>query len=105
MGHRDEVVRSRIVAQLLIVDGQLTDDERSFLFKLMGRLELSAEEQAEVIDSVNVDDSIEEILAAVSVESRAAMIEDLKAAAEADGHTGPGEAAIIERVVALAQRG
>jgi hypothetical protein len=98
--YRDEVLRCKLVAQLLIIDGQLTDDERTFLFGLMERLELDEDEKGHVIDSVNVDDPVEDILGRVDSAMRATVLEDLGAAALADGELGVAEQRIIDRVSA-----
>ena len=56
----DKRLYCSILAQLLIIDGAVTDDERAFLDAVFLRLGLGVADRQAVYNSVNVDDSIEE---------------------------------------------
>ncbi|MCA9634994.1 MAG: hypothetical protein KC420_03060 [Myxococcales bacterium] len=87
-----------IVAQLLIIDGAITDDERAFLDQVFGRLGLDADERRDVIHHVNVDDDIEAKVQRLAPDVRAALSAELEAAAGADHEILGSERDIIARV-------
>lgn len=87
-----------IVAQLLIADAAVTDDERAFLEKLFDRFEFSAEDRQAVFNSVDIGQPVDDRLAKLDAEHRGLLVQELEQAALADGEIGPAEAAIIDQV-------
>lgn len=90
----------RIVAQLLITDLVLTDDEGDYLSRLMVELGLDASAQREVIASVNVGQDLTALLEGLDRAHREEILERLHRAAEVDGAVGDGELALIAQVEA-----
>lgn len=94
----DKRLYCSILAQLLIIDGAVTDDERAFLDAVFRRLGLGVADRQAVYNSVNVDDSIEEKVRRLSPEVRAELTRELEGAAGLDSDISPGERDLIERV-------
>ncbi len=94
----DKRLYCSILAQLLIIDGAVTDDERAFLDAVFLRLGLGVADRQAVYNSVNVDDSIEEKVRRLSPEVRAELTRELEGAAGLDSDISPGERDLIERV-------
>lgn len=99
MNLREKKLFCQVVAQLLIIDGQLTDGEHKFLYALMESHGLSQVQQEDVVSGVNLDSSVEARVEALPVGERNALVAELKAAAGADGEVTFDEQAIIDLVV------
>lgn len=87
-----------IVAQLVIADAAVTDDERELLIRLMEGFGLSEDERKAVFNSVDIGQPIAERLAQLDEGMRAELLLQLEEAAAIDGEIGPGEAEILEEV-------
>lgn len=87
-----------IVAQLLIADAAVTDDEREFLARLMDRFALTDDERQAVINRVNIGEPVGERVDRLPLPARQALLVELEAAANVDGELAPGERAIIHDV-------
>jgi uncharacterized tellurite resistance protein B-like protein len=87
-----------IVAQLVIADGQVTDEERELLLRLMDRFGFDDDDRAAVFNSVDYGAPIADRLAVLDDDMRRALLVELQAAAEADGEIGPAEAQILDEV-------
>lgn len=87
-----------IVAQLIIADAAVTDEERAFLDRLMDRFGFDDDDRKAVFGAVDIGQPIDERLARLSDPAKAELLAELEAAAEADGEVGRGEAEIIEEV-------
>jgi uncharacterized tellurite resistance protein B-like protein len=87
-----------LVAQLVIVDGAVTDAERVFLERVMDRFGLDAAAKKAVINSVDIDDPVGPRLALLSPETRRLLLSELEAAAALDGEIHPSERQMIEEV-------
>lgn len=101
MGQRDKVqdrIFCEIVAQLLIADAAVTDDERAFLERLMERFDFDAADRSAVLGAVDIGQPIDDRLARLDEEHRAALLGELEAAAAIDGEVGRGETEILEEV-------
>ncbi|MEZ4379898.1 MAG: TerB family tellurite resistance protein [Nannocystaceae bacterium] len=96
----DKKLYCEIIAQVLIIDGMITDDERAFLDEVFARLGLSDDERRDVINHVNVDDAIEEKVARLAPEVREQLTAELEGAAGLDSDVSPGERDLIARVKA-----
>lgn len=87
-----------IVAQLIIADAAVTDDERYFLERLMDRFAFDVDDRRAVFGAVDIGQPIDDRLARLDEEHRASLLAELEAAAVVDGEVGRGEAEIIEEV-------
>ncbi|MCA9691661.1 MAG: TerB family tellurite resistance protein [Nannocystaceae bacterium] len=88
----------QVLAQLLIIDGAVTDAEHQFLQDAMDRLGLDAAARQDVYNHVNVDDPIEQKIAALDPEARRQLTEELERAVIVDGEVSPGERDILDRI-------
>ncbi len=89
---------AQLVAQLVLIDGSVTDAERNFLGSLMTRLGLSDEQQREVINQVNVDDEVESRVRQLSPNARISLLMELEDAAKIDEVILASERDLIARV-------
>ncbi|MCA9712288.1 MAG: hypothetical protein KDK70_41005 [Myxococcales bacterium] len=87
-----------IVAQLVIADGAVTDDEHAFLERLMERFGFDADDRGAVFGAVDIGQAIDERLGRLDLDHRAALLAELEAAAAIDGEVGRGEREIIDEV-------
>lgn len=101
MGEQDKAsdrIFCEIVAQLVIADGAVTDDERAFLQRLMDRFEFDDADRSAVFGAVDIGQPIDDRLAQLEPSQRADLLMELEEAASADGHVGRGEQQIIDQV-------
>ncbi len=87
-----------IVAQLIIADAAVTDDERAFLERLMDGFGFDAADRAGVFSSVDIGQPIDDRLAKLDRARREQLLTDLMTAAVVDGEVGRGEQEIIDEV-------
>ena len=87
-----------VVAQLLIVNASLKDEERTFLEQLMNRLGLDAQAKQDVINHVNFGDPVGEKVLRLEPAARASLVEDLRSASLVDGDLAPRKARFIAKV-------
>ena len=87
-----------IVAQLVIADAAVTDEERAFLERLMDRFGFEADDRRAVFGAVDIGQPIDDRLARLPEALRAELLAELEGAAVVDGEVGRGEAEIIEEV-------
>lgn len=98
MTEQDKILYCQIVAQIIIADAAVTDDERDFLERLMDRLALDADGKKAVFNGVDYGDPVEEKVAKIDPELRQYLVRELEVAAGADGNVDKREAALIESV-------
>jgi uncharacterized tellurite resistance protein B-like protein len=101
MSERDkaqDLLFCEIVAQLVIADAAVTDEERAFLERLMDRLGLDADDRRAVFGAVDIGQPIDDRLARLHPELRAELLGELEAVAAVDGEVGRGEAEILGEV-------
>lgn len=101
MSERDkaqDLLFCEIVAQLIIADAAVTDDERAFLERLMDRFDLEPSDRTAVFGAVDIGQPIDDRLARLDQAHRADLLTELQAAAEVDGEIGRGEQEIIDEV-------
>jgi uncharacterized tellurite resistance protein B-like protein len=88
----------QIVAQLLIADAAVTDEERAFLERVMDRFQFDATQKQAVFNGVNIGEPVGDKLARLDEQARYELLDELEAAAEVDGTIDPGEQQIIDDV-------
>jgi uncharacterized tellurite resistance protein B-like protein len=93
------VAKCLLVSKVLVADGIVSDDERSFLASLMDRLGLSPEERQQVTDLEGWDDA-EGIVKALPTDERRELVSMLVDAASADGRLSALELAAAKKVAA-----
>lgn len=101
IGRDERITLTQLVGQMLIADGELNDDERDYLDKVMLAFELSDEERKQVIRGIDVDSPVEERVATLSEEARASLVTELETAMYAGGDVAPGEERMLARVKAM----
>lgn len=98
MTRDDQKTCCEIVAQLLLIDGAVTDEERAYLIGLMDHFGFDDADKQSVYENVNIDDDIEEKVGRLSPDARGELVKELETAAAADGNLGPGEQDVMRRV-------
>lgn len=88
----------QILAQMLIADGVLADEERAHLERVMDRLELSGEERSEALGEVSIDSPVEARVAELGEAARGTLLTEVEAALDADGQRTKSEAYFLSRV-------
>jgi uncharacterized tellurite resistance protein B-like protein len=98
-GMNANVAKCLLVSKVLVADGIMSDDERSFLSGMMEKLGLTPDEQKRVIELEGWDQA-EPIVNKLSEDERREIIELLVDAASADGRLSPHELATVKKVSA-----
>jgi uncharacterized tellurite resistance protein B-like protein len=93
------VAKCLLVSKVLVADGMMSDDERSFLSGMMTKLGLTPDEQKRVVDLEGWDEA-EPIVNQLSEDERREIVELLVDAASADGRLSPHELATVKKVSA-----
>lgn len=93
------VAKCLLVSKVLVADGMMSDDERSFLANMMDKLGLSDAEKKQVIELEGWDQA-EPIVNALAEDERREIVELLVDAASADGRLSPHELATVKKVSA-----
>lgn len=87
-----------IVAQLLIADAKVTDEERAFLQRLFDRFGFDEATRQAVYGSVDIGQPIGKRLGQLAPERRAELLSELEQAATLDGEIASGEQQILDEV-------
>ena len=87
----------RVLAQLLIVDFQVTEEEQNLLSDAGQVLGLSAEEQTTLLKRVNIDGDVSTLMERLSSADRGVIMSALRNAAMADGQVQARERALLEK--------
>jgi uncharacterized tellurite resistance protein B-like protein len=95
----EKVAKCLLIAKVLVADGIMTDDERSFLDGVMAAEGLDADERRRVTELDGWDDA-ERLVRGLPIEQRRALIEQLVDAASADGRLSAHELATIRQLSA-----
>lgn len=91
MNKSDQLMTCKVVAQAILVDGHLTDEELTLLNNLMDQYGLSDEERKEV-RARNLDDSVASLLEGFSsVTEITALITEIATVVASDGDIAPRE--------------
>lgn len=98
MTEQDKILYCQIVAQIIIADAAITDEEHAFLGRLMDRLGLQGDTRQAVFNGVNYGDPVEDKVANLAPELRKQLVEELEQAAGSDGTVDKREQALIEQV-------
>ena len=91
------VAKCLVVSKVLVADGMMTDDEKSFLDDMMSGYGLSDAERRIVHDLEGADEA-DAIVKGLSVEERRDIVSALVDAASADGKLSPLEMDVVKRV-------
>ncbi len=91
------VAHCHILAKMLASDMIMTDGERSFLDRVMTRLELTEEERDKVLHFEDADGA-EATMRALPEADRQAVLDDLVGAALADGQLTSAENAFVKKI-------
>jgi uncharacterized tellurite resistance protein B-like protein len=93
-----QLIYCQIVAQLIIADAVLTDEEHNFLVRLMDRFGFDDNDRKAVVNAVDIGQPIDDKLKLLDDESRRGLLDELVAVAMIDGDMAEGEAEIIATV-------
>ena len=94
----DKIQICKVIAQAILADVQITDEERAFLDKLMDRYELDFEQRKDVLARNMDDDPVEIAKEISSMESKDELLKELIDAVRVDGEIAPAEIKLVERV-------
>lgn len=98
MTEQDKILYCQVVAQIIIADAAVTDDERDFLERLMDHLGLGPDGKKAVLNGVDYGDPVEDKVAKIDPELRQYLVKELEVAAGSDGNVDKRESALIESV-------
>jgi uncharacterized tellurite resistance protein B-like protein len=93
------VAKCLVVSKVLVADGIMTEEEHGFLAEMMRKLELTPEEQRQVIELEGLDEA-DRIVGALSDDERHEIVSLLVDAASADGKLSPHELEAVKLVTA-----
>jgi len=101
MDPQDRILYVQILAQMLIADGSLADEERSYLDRIMESLGMPKEEQREALGGVSIDSPVEERVRALSDAAKSTLLAEVEKALNVDGELTRSEAYFLDRVKGL----
>jgi uncharacterized tellurite resistance protein B-like protein len=101
MESKDRVLYVQILAQMLIADGVLADEERTHLDAVMESLNMPPEERREALGNVSIDSPVEERVAALGAEAKGQLLAEVEKALRVDGELTNSESYFLERVKKL----
>jgi uncharacterized tellurite resistance protein B-like protein len=93
------VAKCLVVSKVLVADGMMMDEERTFLAQLMDKLGLTEDERKRVIELKGLDDA-DAIVRTLPVEERRELVTMLVDAASADGKLSPHELGVVKKLSA-----
>lgn len=91
------VAKCLVVSKVLVADGMMSDEEKTFLSEMMTTLGLSDAEKRSVHDLEGIDQATA-LVRGLPVEERQSIVEQLVDAASADGTLSPLELDVVKRV-------
>lgn len=100
MTPEDQKTFVKIVAQVLIADGVLGDNERKHLDQVMSELKLSEEDQKAALKGIDLDSPVEERIATLSDDAKSQLMAAVERAAAADERED-AENVLVDRIRAL----
>jgi uncharacterized tellurite resistance protein B-like protein len=101
MDTKDRVLYVQILAQMLIADGVLGDEERAHLDSIMESLSMPAQERQEALKGVSIDSPVEERVAALGADAKKNLLSEVEKALRLDGELTNSESYFLERVKKL----
>ena len=93
----DRLARALVVAKVLVADGMMTPQEKGFLGRVMGKLELDDGQREKVFDLEGLDEA-ESVTAAMPEADRRALVDEVLEAALVDGKLSPHETEAIAKL-------
>ena len=98
MDIQDKMAICKVVAQAILSDAEITDDEHKFLDKLLDRYQLTKEQRKEVLNR-NIGDDPAVLVGKLGDEkARRTMLRTLATAVAADGMFSAEEEKLVARV-------
>lgn len=101
MEPKDRVLYVQILAQMLIADGVLADEERNHLDAVMDSLGMPDGERKEALANVSIDSPVEERVAALGDDAKKNLLAEVEKALRVDGELTNSEAYFLDRVKKL----
>ncbi|MBX3273621.1 MAG: hypothetical protein KF729_25380 [Sandaracinaceae bacterium] len=101
MDAKDRVLYVQILAQMLIADGILADEERAHLDRVAASLGMPEEEKQAALRGVSIDSPVEERVRALSAGARSSLLAEVKKALSIDGEMSNSEKWFLARVEQL----
>lgn len=101
MDPKDRILYVQILAQMLIADGVLADEERTYLDRIMDSLDMPADERRTALSGVSIDSPVEERVQALGPTVKAQLLVEVEKALMIDGQMTNSEAYFFERVKKL----
>ena len=98
MDPADRLLYVQILAQMLIADGVLADEERAHLDTVMDGLGMPPEERGEALRGVSIDSPVEERVAALGEAAKQGLLAEVEKALHIDGELTNSEAHFLDRV-------
>lgn len=93
------VAKCLLVSKVLVADGIVTENERTFLDKMMRKLGLSDDERRGVLDLEGWNDA-EPVVAKLTQDEKQEIVSMLIDASSADGNLGPLELQAVKKITA-----
>lgn len=101
MDANDRLLYVQILAQMLIADGVLADEERAHLDRIVASLGMSDAERNQAMKGVSLDSPVEERVTGLSEAARSNLLVEVQKALMADGSMSNSEKYFFERVQRL----
>lgn len=93
------VAKCLLVSKVLVADGIVTENERTFLDKMMRKLGLGDDERRGVLDLEGWDEA-EPVVAKLTQDEKQEIVSMLIDASSADGNLGPLELQAVKKITA-----
>lgn len=103
MDPKDRTLYVQILAQMLIADGVLADEERSYLDRIMDSLGMPPEERKHALGNVSIDSPVEERVRALGDDAKKGLLAEVEKALHLDGELTKSEAYFLDRVKKLVE--
>jgi len=101
MDSNDRKLFIQLVAQVLIADAILSDDEHDYLESLIVKHGLTPEERKEALRGISMDSPLEERIKSLSPAGREALVNELMTTMLADGKATRNERVVVEEIRTL----
>lgn len=101
MDLKDRTLYIQILAQMLIADGVLADEERTYLDRIMDSLDMPPDERKQALANVSIDSPVEERVQALGDDAKKSLLAEVEKALHVDGELTKSEAYFLDRVKKL----